>query len=268
MGSSQLRTQGNGPSAYAAGLVREASSWPKNIIGNYRLVKCILTGQHSQVWEVVETSSHRHFAMKLLLPERAADPDATEDALSRGESRHGVDASQRHPHRLRQRGKDQSLFRDGVFPGRQPEGRGCATSNSISSASARTASSSRRRPGWRTSTPAAGCIATSSRTTCSSTARGSCGSSTSPSPSESRRRVFSPSCSAARRRCRGRAATCRRSRFAARCSMAGPTFTAFGATLYELTTYRPPFRAATQQDLLQKHIIGKAGAADLAHART
>jgi serine/threonine protein kinase len=45
-------------------------------IGNYRLVKCLLTGQQSQVWEVVETSSHRHFAMKLLLPERAADADA------------------------------------------------------------------------------------------------------------------------------------------------------------------------------------------------
>src|SRR4051794_21963576 len=29
------------------------------------------TGQSSQVWEVVELSSHRHFAMKLLLPEKA-----------------------------------------------------------------------------------------------------------------------------------------------------------------------------------------------------
>jgi serine/threonine-protein kinase len=31
----------------------------------------------------------------------------------------------------------------------------------------------------------------------------------------------------------------------------------YGATLYELTTYRPPFRAATQQELLQKHILEK-----------
>ncbi len=31
----------------------------------------------------------------------------------------------------------------------------------------------------------------------------------------------------------------------------------FGATLFELVAYRPPFRAATQQDLLQKHIIEK-----------
>jgi serine/threonine protein kinase len=45
----------------------------EDVIGNYKLVKCIVTGQHSQVWEVVETSSHRHFAMKLLLPERSKD---------------------------------------------------------------------------------------------------------------------------------------------------------------------------------------------------
>jgi eukaryotic-like serine/threonine-protein kinase len=43
------------------------------IIGNYRLLKCMMTGQSSQVWEVAETSSHRHFAMKLLLPEKVND---------------------------------------------------------------------------------------------------------------------------------------------------------------------------------------------------
>jgi serine/threonine protein kinase len=41
------------------------------IIGGYRLNKCMMTGQSSQVWEVVEVTSHRHFAMKLLLPEKA-----------------------------------------------------------------------------------------------------------------------------------------------------------------------------------------------------
>ncbi|HZZ80551.1 MAG TPA: serine/threonine-protein kinase, partial [Gemmataceae bacterium] len=45
-------------------------------VGNYRLVKCLLTGQQSQVWEVVETSSHRHFAMKLLLPDCAKNADS------------------------------------------------------------------------------------------------------------------------------------------------------------------------------------------------
>jgi serine/threonine protein kinase len=48
----------------------------EEIIGNYRLVKCLVTGQQSQVWEVVETSSHRHFAMKLLLAARAKDAEA------------------------------------------------------------------------------------------------------------------------------------------------------------------------------------------------
>src|SRR5438105_3256663 len=41
------------------------------VIGGYRLVRCMMTGQSSQVWECVEVSSHRHFAMKLLLPEKA-----------------------------------------------------------------------------------------------------------------------------------------------------------------------------------------------------
>jgi serine/threonine-protein kinase len=33
-------------------------------------MKHMVTGQTSQVWEVVELASHRHFAMKLLLPRR------------------------------------------------------------------------------------------------------------------------------------------------------------------------------------------------------
>src|ERR1700736_519455 len=41
------------------------------VIGGYRLVKHMMPGQTSQVWEVVENSSGRHFALKLLLPEKA-----------------------------------------------------------------------------------------------------------------------------------------------------------------------------------------------------
>ncbi len=40
------------------------------VIEGYRLAKHMATGQSSQVWEVVELASHRHFAMKLLLPEK------------------------------------------------------------------------------------------------------------------------------------------------------------------------------------------------------
>ncbi len=44
-----------------------------DIVGGYRLLKHMVTGQTSQVWEVVEGASGRHFAMKLLLPEKAND---------------------------------------------------------------------------------------------------------------------------------------------------------------------------------------------------
>ena len=44
----------------------------EEIIGGYRLLKHLATGQTSQVWEIVENNSGRHFAMKLLLPEKAA----------------------------------------------------------------------------------------------------------------------------------------------------------------------------------------------------
>jgi serine/threonine protein kinase len=45
----------------------------EEIIGGYRLQNLMMTGQTSQVWEVVEVSSGRHFAMKLLLPEKARE---------------------------------------------------------------------------------------------------------------------------------------------------------------------------------------------------
>jgi serine/threonine protein kinase len=45
----------------------------EEVIGGYRLLKSLATGQSSQVWEVVEVASHRHFAMKMLLPEKARD---------------------------------------------------------------------------------------------------------------------------------------------------------------------------------------------------
>ncbi|MHB1424145.1 MAG: serine/threonine protein kinase [Gemmataceae bacterium] len=44
-------------------------------IGGYRLMKHMWTGQTSQLWEVVEVASGRHFAIKLLLPERVHDSE-------------------------------------------------------------------------------------------------------------------------------------------------------------------------------------------------
>jgi eukaryotic-like serine/threonine-protein kinase len=44
-------------------------------IGGYRLQNLLQTGQTSQVYEVVEMASMRHFAMKILLPEHAKLPE-------------------------------------------------------------------------------------------------------------------------------------------------------------------------------------------------
>ncbi len=43
------------------------------VIEGYRVVNTIATGQNSQVLEVEELSSHRHFAMKIILWEKRAD---------------------------------------------------------------------------------------------------------------------------------------------------------------------------------------------------
>jgi serine/threonine-protein kinase len=45
------------------------------VVGGYRLRGHLQTGQTSQVYEVVEVSSNRHFAMKILLPEAANKPE-------------------------------------------------------------------------------------------------------------------------------------------------------------------------------------------------
>ncbi len=45
----------------------------EELVGGYRLLKQIVSGQTSQVYEVLEASSGRHFAMKLLLPEKVRE---------------------------------------------------------------------------------------------------------------------------------------------------------------------------------------------------
>ena len=45
------------------------------IIGNYKLLSCISSGQQSQVWDVAEVNSSDRFAMKLLLPEAFKDAE-------------------------------------------------------------------------------------------------------------------------------------------------------------------------------------------------
>src|SRR6185503_18675375 len=45
------------------------------LIGGYKLRTMLQTSQKTQVFEVVEPVSNRHFAMKLLLPEAARDAE-------------------------------------------------------------------------------------------------------------------------------------------------------------------------------------------------
>jgi serine/threonine-protein kinase len=48
----------------------------EEILDGYRLLRHLQTGQSSQVWEVVHVSSARHFALKILLPEKGRDRDS------------------------------------------------------------------------------------------------------------------------------------------------------------------------------------------------
>lgn len=54
---------------------KKSSSTDENMIGGYRLLNHMMTGQTSQVWEVNEPASGRHFAIKVLLPEQASNPE-------------------------------------------------------------------------------------------------------------------------------------------------------------------------------------------------
>jgi len=55
------------------------------VIGGYKLRTLLQTGQKSQVFEVVETRSNRHFAMKVLLPEAATDREARQELFNDAE---------------------------------------------------------------------------------------------------------------------------------------------------------------------------------------
>lgn len=55
------------------------------LIGGYKLRTLLQTGQKSQVFEVVETKSNRHFAMKVLLPEAAGEPSARRELFNDAE---------------------------------------------------------------------------------------------------------------------------------------------------------------------------------------
>jgi serine/threonine protein kinase len=76
----------------------------EEIIGGYKLVNVMATYHSSQVWEVAEIAGHRHFAMKLLLPEKASDADQRRQLIHEGT----VGQALSHPNILKviQVGKD------------------------------------------------------------------------------------------------------------------------------------------------------------------
>jgi serine/threonine protein kinase len=228
----------------------------EDLIGNYRLVKCLLTGQHSQVWEVVETSSHRHFAMKLLLPERSQDADSRK--MLYHEANVGKELT--HPNVIRivyvSEEKVNHYFVMEYFPAGSLKVRLVnkqfdfirERAHSIFKQAA-TGLAYMNASGWvhrdikpdnllvnaagdlriidfaiaqRIKTP--GFFANLFRQ------RG---------PVQGTRSYMSPE------QIRGELLDGRADIYS------------YGAALYELTTYRPPFRAGTQQELLQKHIIEK-----------
>jgi serine/threonine protein kinase len=227
-----------------------------DIIGNYRLVKCLQTGQNSQVWEVVETSSHRHFALKLLLREKNKDSDAKR--MLYHEAKVGLEM--RHPNVIRivyvSNEKEHHYFVMEYFPAGSLKSRLInknydfikERAHSIFKQAA-TGFAYITASGWvhRDIKPdnllvnSAGdlriidfALAMRIKTPGFFNKlfhrKGAVGGTRSyMSPEQIRGEMLD-----------GRA-----------------DIYSYGATLYELVTYRPPFRAASNQDLLQKHILEK-----------
>jgi eukaryotic-like serine/threonine-protein kinase len=86
------------------------------VIGGYRLRTLLQTGQKSQVFEVVETRSNRHFAMKVLLPEAASDREARAELFNDAEV--GVKMAHQNVVRIHKvdRSKDRPFFIMEFFP--------------------------------------------------------------------------------------------------------------------------------------------------------
>ncbi len=86
-------------------------------IGGYRLLNHMTTGQTSQVWEVTEPGSGRHFAMKLLLPEYVKNPQHRK--MMEHEARVGLSLS--HPNVIKMlkiaKDKDVQYLIMEFFPG-------------------------------------------------------------------------------------------------------------------------------------------------------
>jgi serine/threonine protein kinase len=228
----------------------------ENVVGNYRLVKCLMTGQSSQVWEVVEQTSHRHFAMKILLQEKANDPEAKR--MLYHEANVGKELS--HPNVIKivavSEEKANHYFVMEYFPAGSLKTRLIQKqyefikerAHSIFKQAA-TAMAYMNASGWihRDVKPDNMLVNSAGELPIIDFALA--------------QRQMSDSFWAKLFRKRGHVQGTRS--YMSPEQIRGLTLDgradiySFGASLYELTTYRPPFRAATMQELLQKHILEK-----------
>ena len=228
----------------------------ENIVGNYRLINCILTGQTTQVWEVVETSSHRHFAMKLLLPQK--NSDAAAKGMLYHEAQVGIDMV--HPNVIRivhvSEEKVNHYFVMEYFPSGSLKSRlvqkkfDFIRENAMSIfKQAATGLAYVNTSGWVHQDIKPDNMLVNSKGELRLIDFAIAQKAQEPSffaklfrrkgPVQGTRSYMSPE------QIRGDFLDGRADIYS------------YGASLYELVTYRPPFRAATEQDLLTKHIAEK-----------
>lgn len=228
----------------------------EDIIGNYRLVKCILTGQSTQVWEVVEVQSHRHFAMKQLLPDKISDTEARATLLH--EATVGLEMT--HPNVIRivyvSNEKLHQYFVMEYFPSGSLKARLVQKNydflrehaHSIFKQAA-TGLAYVNASGWvhRDIKPDNLLVNSKGELRLIDFAIAE--------------RVQTPGffnrLFRRKKHVQGTRSYMSPEQIRGQFLDGRADIYSYAATLYELTTYRPPFRAATQQELLQKHIIEK-----------
>ena len=86
----------------------------EEVIEGYRVVNTIAMGQNSQVLEVVEVASHRHFAMKILLPQK--EKDAVAKRMLQHEAQVGLELTHPNVIKIHAVGKSQPFFVMEFFP--------------------------------------------------------------------------------------------------------------------------------------------------------
>lgn len=228
----------------------------EEVLEGYRLLNCLYPGQESEVWEVVEQASHRHFAMKLLLPKAADDPDAIK--MMKHEAKIGMDLT--HPNVIKihyvSESKTKHFFVMDYFPAGSLKVRLLRKQydfirehvHSIFKQAA-TAMAYMNATGWvhRDIKPENMLVNSAGELKMIDFALA--------------QKIRTPSFWDKIFRTKGKVQGTRSymspEQIRGEALDGRADIYSFGAAAYELTTYRTPFRAATSQELLQKHILEK-----------